>query len=195
MTTPNPNLYEILGVSKEATASAIKAAFRQKAKILHPDAGGDPEEFRRLKRAFDVLSDANRREQYDVDSSDIEDEIRMHAILCDVFLKVLLHIEDPQQQDIIALMRSSINDHIKICTEGVNALNILLSRIDIASGQIHTKGAENILTQLIAERRSEIQHKLETVGTEQRLYTQALHFLDEYSYDVQGYFRYVSIDP
>lgn len=59
-------LYDLLGVSKSATAQEIKKAFRKKAMKLHPDrAGGDAEAFKKVNKAHEVLSDPQKRELYD----------------------------------------------------------------------------------------------------------------------------------
>ncbi len=39
-----PSLYAILGLNQNASKEEIKKAFKQKALIMHPDKGGDPEE-------------------------------------------------------------------------------------------------------------------------------------------------------
>jgi curved DNA-binding protein len=60
--------YAILGVPKTATAAEIKKAYRKLARELHPDTNKDPEAERRFKEANEahaVLSDAEKRKQYD----------------------------------------------------------------------------------------------------------------------------------
>ncbi len=63
------DLYETLGVSRHASAEEIKRAYRQLARRWHPDANpGDAEAERRFKQiaqAYEVLSDPQRRAQYD----------------------------------------------------------------------------------------------------------------------------------
>lgn len=61
--------YSILGVSKGADDKAIKSAYRKLAKELHPDKNKDnpkaSERFSDVTRAYDLLSDAQKRAQYD----------------------------------------------------------------------------------------------------------------------------------
>ena len=59
--------YEILGVSKDASESEIKSAFRKLAKQYHPDnkQTGDEAKFKEVGEAYAVLSDASKRKQYD----------------------------------------------------------------------------------------------------------------------------------
>jgi molecular chaperone DnaJ len=58
--------YEVLGVSKSASADEIKKAFRQAAVKHHPDKeGGDESKFKEINEAYDVLKDAQKRQRYD----------------------------------------------------------------------------------------------------------------------------------
>src|SRR3990167_9923691 len=58
--------YKILGVKKDASEEEIKKAFRKLAHAHHPDkAGGDEAKFKEASEAYAVLSDKNKRAQYD----------------------------------------------------------------------------------------------------------------------------------
>jgi molecular chaperone DnaJ len=62
---PTANYYDILGVKKDASAADIKKAFRKLARKHHPDTGGDEEKFKELNSAYEVLSDPEKRSEYD----------------------------------------------------------------------------------------------------------------------------------
>ena len=60
--------YEVLGVSREASETEVKKAFRRLARELHPDVNREPdaeERFKEAAEAYEVLSDAERRRTYD----------------------------------------------------------------------------------------------------------------------------------
>src|SRR6266849_6782730 len=68
-TTAKQDYYELLGVSRKASAKEIRTAFRKLARKYHPDLNpGDKsseEKFKQLQEAYDVLSDSKKRQMYD----------------------------------------------------------------------------------------------------------------------------------
>ncbi len=60
--------YEVLGIDKNADDAAIKKAYRTLAKKYHPDVSAEPDaeaKFKEVQEAYEVLSDAQKRSQYD----------------------------------------------------------------------------------------------------------------------------------
>src|SRR5262245_22854690 len=68
--------YEVLGVARGAGEKDIKSAYRKLARQHHPDRNpGDKEaatKFKEIQHAYDVLSDADKRKQYDRFGADFE---------------------------------------------------------------------------------------------------------------------------
>jgi molecular chaperone DnaJ len=61
----NKDYYKSLGVEKNASKEEIKKAFRKLALEHHPDKGGDANKFKEISEAYSVLSDDQKRSQYD----------------------------------------------------------------------------------------------------------------------------------
>jgi molecular chaperone DnaJ len=62
------NYYAVLGVHPDASAADIEASYRERVKQTHPDRNDDPdasEQFQRVKRAREVLTDPDERDRYD----------------------------------------------------------------------------------------------------------------------------------
>src|SRR6516225_10165469 len=75
--------YDVLGVSKTASAAEIKSAFRRQAKKLHPDANKhDPRaaaRFAELNAAYEILGEADKRKAFDRGEIDAEGKPRFHG--------------------------------------------------------------------------------------------------------------------
>lgn len=58
---PEGSIWQVLGVDTHATVEQIRAAFRQRVLVTHPDHGGDPEAFRTLRHAYDEALERRSR--------------------------------------------------------------------------------------------------------------------------------------
>ena len=70
--------YETLGITRDADGDTIKKAFRRMALKHHPDKGGDPDKFKAISEANEVLSDPEKRKRYDTYGANFENIPRHH---------------------------------------------------------------------------------------------------------------------
>ena len=63
------NYYKLLDIDKNASEQEIKKAYRKLAVKCHPDRGGNEEEFKNISKAYQTLSDKNKRKIYDLTGS------------------------------------------------------------------------------------------------------------------------------
>ena len=83
--------FEVLGVSESASKQEIKDAYLKLSKSLHPDLNKSPnasEEFQRVKKAFDELSNGSRTE----DNNSQQREVRFIRKLVTVILMIFLNV-------------------------------------------------------------------------------------------------------
>lgn len=60
------NYYKILGLNRNnATQEEIKKSYRKLVLEHHPDKGGDPDKFRQIQEAYEILSNDNKKQEYD----------------------------------------------------------------------------------------------------------------------------------
>jgi len=57
--------YRILNLSENCSRNEVVDAYRKLAVIHHPDKGGDSEKFKKISRAYEILTDKDKRSKYD----------------------------------------------------------------------------------------------------------------------------------
>src|SRR6266478_6641425 len=108
------NLYDILGVKKDATSEEIKDAYRDKAKELHPDAqteNSDNEKMAALNNAYSILSNPEKRKKYDETGQNEfqpRTKERFADIVSGVFISIIEQSTDLNHSDVIKEFRLSI---------------------------------------------------------------------------------------
>ena len=127
------SLYDDLELPKTCTSEEIKQKYRILAQLHHPDKGGDVEKFKRMKLAYEVLSDPIKREHYDSTGDQYDDinlDSEVMARLAIMISQFVQHI-NPEIDDLILKMRIEIralqqltNNAIVECNNLINKMNI-----------------------------------------------------------------------
>lgn len=117
------DFYKILEVDENSTDQDIKKAYREKAKITHPDKNGNIEEFCLVKTAYETLSDKEKRERYDKGEPELKPiSISEEAIelLCFIFSSVIEDIDESFLYiNFIKNIESLLDKEIKDCKTNI----------------------------------------------------------------------------
>lgn len=159
------NLYEILGVAKDASQKEIKKAYRQKATELHPDkrGGEGADEFKELAHAYSILSDPQKREMYDL-TGDADAADKWEAQVCESLIKLFVAAIERDESDIIGFVRNAIKmgregtlDKLRALTKRLKKLEAGLARVLLVKGERESdpliRGLESVVGSLSDDKR------------------------------------------
>lgn len=190
------DLYETLGVAKDATHAEIRAAYRRRARKTHPDApGGSREAFGALTRAVDVLSDEERRRRYDATGEALDgpavDNLEGDALnwatrtVGDVVNAILSRGADPSQQDVLAEARRVLRANLDRNIAEQRDLSERADRYRELAKRFRNKGkGENRLRILMEGQATMLQRGAEKDEELARPLRRALEILADYEFDV-----------
>lgn len=136
------NLYETLGVKRDATPEQIKAAYRRAARKHHPDRGGDREEMQRVNDAYAVLSDPDKRRQYDetgevAGASQPAPEVALFAALADHVLM--------QPGNIVRNMERELHNRIAELKDGAREGERAIRKFEARLAKLHGPAEGNLI--------------------------------------------------
>lgn len=194
MSGPDPSpsdLYAILGVPRTANQAAIKAAFRRLAVKLHPDTGGDPEQFRLLKMAYDVLSDPDLRAHYDQtgetpadQASRMEEDKRFRTMAGEFLVNVIVQAGAPQFNDMAELARGMIAQNIAAIDQQLLVLQNLINRVDEVRKRLRSPNDDNLIGLILGERIEELKNTIEQNKQARARWQRLGTVLKDYRYDL-----------
>ena len=131
--------YLELEVSIDATEEEIKIKFRSLAMIHHPDKGGDEEKFKRIKEAYELLTDPIRRKSYDM-SGDAESNLAIRNAALDHISQMMSAIVpnfDSENENLVHIMHNEVTNirqdmfnNINLCNKHLEKLQKVVIRIN-----------------------------------------------------------------
>jgi curved DNA-binding protein CbpA len=183
-------LYEILGVPVDATDVQIKRAFRKGAKKMHPDHGGDPEKFREINHAYEVLSDPARRQRYD-DTGQSEDPkgpppdqkllIILSSAICEIVGRNPLGCNVVQcTRDLLKAKIRALNNSSEQHRQSARTLR------GIAENVIRDGDGENVVSAVLDSQAGQCESSSERLLAEADEFVKVLAMLDGYRWNPDG---------
>ena len=172
-------LYNVLDADPSDTIDKIKKSYRKKIKKFHPDHGGDPQEFTRIKKAYDVLSDPEKRIKYDKGEPIAEDQNKIdyhvNILLTQYFQQYIL------DNYIVLKIQKDLKD---LCQIGQKKVTQLESSIKMYTSQldnVYRKDEfENIYHSVIHQKLNEFKFELSDIQYRIQVISLAIKELDNY---------------
>lgn len=147
------NPYTELDLPVTATSEEIRQRYRTLAQMHHPDKGGDEELFKRIKLAYEILSNPIRRKQYDItgetSSSNIRDEALSNII--QIVLNIVSNF-NAENDNLIKIAELETKAMLDRTYNDLNNTSLHIKKLEIVLSKLRKKtDGENILTGIISD--------------------------------------------
>ena len=177
--------YDELGLPKNCSFDEIKQKYRILAQLHHPDKGGDEEKFKRIKLAYEVLSDPIKREHYDSTGDhydDINIDTEVLARLSNMISQYSQQI-NPEFDDLILKMKFDLNHAQEQTNINIISCNALIDKLNIVANKIKLKQKGENLLKSFVEKKIKVHHT-ELINHKRALivFARMLKILEDYHY-------------
>ena len=165
MAKKSKKYYETLGVDEIATREEIKSAYRKKSKKLHPDVGGDAEEFKKLTQAYMVLYDPAMRAEYDkygeeFDPKDKKKPVDIKAAAESFLARTVFLIIDNNftnmdkiniKEELENQFKTIVSNAKSKCVNNTNTIRVIKAKIRTVEDRIEQLGnkPDNLLSKIL----------------------------------------------
>lgn len=179
--------YQTLDVSRDATNQQITRSYRSKASKLHPDKGGDINEFKQLALAYEVLSDAARRDHYDQTGDTELPPDRVVNLLVGLLHHKLLDLlnkgRDPEKADLIRTLDGELVTKCDESREKCAELQKRAKKLQGVRKRLADKKGEDLLGKSLDSAVRELDRAIKMVEQQVSDLEQCRELLKSYRYD------------
>ena len=179
------NLYDELGLTPNCTFDEIKQRYRALAQQHHPDKGGDEDIFKKIKLAYEVLSDASRRAEYDA-TGKIQEDIPIRIEALQELSGLVIHCVgkiNPDHDDLIIRMKLELADNITQIKENIITCNNYIIKLNKILKKVNRKKeGDNFIKSIIEEQIKMREGELKNFNHKISLCNYMLDLLDDYYY-------------
>jgi curved DNA-binding protein CbpA len=181
------NHYDTLGVDRDADAETVKKAWRKKASKAHTDRdGGDHSQMVAVNRAYEVLSDPEKRARYDETGDDrlspSIDQKAMEALM-QIFMALLEKTSD--YDDVVSMVREHMKRQIMEFGSNMRKAEKQAEALEKKRKRLtykHGKSGRNFLDDVLAQRISQIQGAVKGMEEGITVFTRGVELLEDYAY-------------
>lgn len=183
------DLYNVLGVPKDAEPSLIRSTYKSKARTMHPDkVGGSTEAFQELNQAYSILRDPVKRAKYDKGESvepvpPIETEAKLR--LADMFSQAIEASQD--DKDMIEVIRASIATGALNFQSTIDKMNDAIAKYEHVLERVKYTGGDDgdLFAGTVNQKIVNCQKTIESITKELELVKIVTAMLNDYECSVE----------
>jgi curved DNA-binding protein CbpA len=179
------NLYDILGVKKDASTAEIRKAYKKRAGEYHPDKNPDDPEatvkFQALVKAYDILKDSEKRAQYD-ETGKVDNEPTIEDLAIDIITKSFLDISeksDFEPRNYLQDVTKAIQNALRQCMMDKRRFDKSFDKLEYL---IANTEANELFLIMLNRKQDEIKHKKAHADQGTQVMNKALELLDTFKY-------------
>jgi DnaJ-class molecular chaperone len=176
------DLYETLGLKKNASQDEIKSAYREQAKKHHPDKGGDPEQFRQAQIAYDTLSDEQKKSDYDQGKAQASSDPVIN-FLTSLFLKAISDHEDVDKTDLFKVMQNEIKAKLYSLFQDKQNAKRLIKKLNKVKKRIK-KDTKKLFLDLTDLQIRQYEHMISQIELAEQIAQTCMEYLTNCEYEV-----------
>jgi hypothetical protein len=182
------NPYTELDVPVDASLETIKQRYRTLAQMYHPDKGGDEELFKRIKLAYEILSDPVRRKQYDITGETTTTNAKDEAVAN--LVQILLHVVpnfNVDQDDLIHIAEMETRTMLDLVNKDIGVTERYILNLEKVASKLRIKTeGENILSSFIVSQIKQRKQELVTFQHRVQVCNLMLEILKDYEYGLRN---------
>ena len=179
------NLYDELDLPTWCTAEEIKQRYRTLAQIHHPDKGGDENNFKKIKLAYEILSDPTKRAEYDLTGKydqDVTVKSEAYSRLSNMVSHYTQQI-NPEIDDLILKMRVDIYQAQETNRKEIDLCLRAIEKFKVVSRKLKLKHeGENVLKTFVDALQKQKEDNLIFLKRTTLIFDLMLNILDDYQY-------------
>lgn len=176
------DLYNTLGVGKDATEADIKKAYRKKAKSEHPDAGGSAERFNELQTAHRILLDPGKRNKYDRTGTVNDEPDLTQAKVLGLLAQLLDSIfqsPDAVHLDVLGSAKGSLRGLFSALDTREKSTNKEIKKVEKLIKKFKVKKGPNYIGQMLDTRLRDFKANLLSADQDREIYKKVEAILND----------------